>query len=246
MPSPNLKTNIDRATAAALVGALAVGLWGWFAASGLTVQSIESARAHDGGASGDGIKNDNTSTAKSFSTSQSPSNEPTRADAHLWTRKLQSGFRIKSTSPVVQTPPKAEPSPPITNSMPAPATPTLEFGLRLVGTVIEKGGSMAIAIDRAGKLDFCREGAMLQLQPEGIRIESVSNDFVCVSYRGQSSNWPMGQTLQMTQGALPATDSPAIPSIPSNADANAPAKKTKSELLDELEMINGNNPLIPL
>jgi hypothetical protein len=135
---------------------------------------------------------------------------------------------------------------------------------------------MAIAIDGMGTLDFRGEGDLLRLQPDGVRIDKVSRDYVLVSYQGESSNWKMGQTLQFQSAAIhnqpspvtPSTDSdpfnassteampavvpnlaepPAImpiettPSVQPNA--NTPAKMS---IEDELDMLNGSNPLDPL
>ena len=116
-------------------------------------------------------------------------------------------------------------------------TASPDVGLRLVGTVIEQGRSIAIAIDRAGKLDFCREGDSLELEPEGVRVESVFDNSVRVSFKGQASIWLMGQSLRFE------SEEPVPFAGPAPIESRNQSKMTLEE---ELELINSALPSVPL
>ncbi len=245
MPSRSLTRTINRTTVATLATALAVGGWGWFVSGQLAMQSSDAAFKN-------ARRTSNDETTKPSSPHNS-TNDPTPIDSKLWTRSLQSGFRAKPIAPFVERMVPVIPAPPTPRIV--PVVPSTEIGLRLVGTVIEKGGSMAIAIDRLGKLDFCREGASLQLLPEGIRIESVSEETVRVSFQGQSANWSMGQPLRFDKGLDGGIDrgpggvsegGVPVDAIPASPAGNTLRSKPKMSTEEELERINGSNPSVPL
>ncbi len=230
MTSSKMTRTINRSSAAIVAATVGVLVWGWFAGSQLAVineGTFQSSRATMA-----------ESTAKSKSSPVGQSNAKPLTESSVWTRRLQSGFSVKASAPIVE---NVIPNIPVVSTPTATQTPkSMDLGLRLVGTVIEKGGSMAIAIDRVGKLDFCCEGSSLQLQPEGVRIESVSTDFVNVSFNGQSASWQMGQTLRFNTGTNEKTDL-----LPPSASKNSPPMKPKLSVVDELELINGTTSSAP-
>lgn len=228
--STNTTKAMNRVSASILFAAIGVGVWGWFADGHLTEPSTRSDRHIDkplAVASTEGSGSQNRSSKESISTSD------------IWSRKLQSGFIAKSSP--TNTEPRMLSNVPLPNAI-VPRSAAPDAGLRLVGTVIEKGRSMAIAIDRVGKLDFCPEGNSIQLEPEGVRVESVGPDSVRVSFRGQSATWLMGQMLRFESDVgLEAT---AMPRQDPTTGRMRP--KPKLGLEEELERINGDSPTIPL
>lgn len=232
--STNITKTMNRLSISILFAAIGVGVWGWFADGHLTDPSARSNRPIDKSlavASTEGSGNQIRSSKESTSASG------------IWSRKLQSGFIAKSSPTIAE--PKTLSNVPVPNAI-APRSAAPDAGLRLVGTVIEKGRSMAIAIDRVGKLDFCPEGNSIQLEPDGVRVESVDRDSVRVSFRGQSATWLMGQMLRFESDVgLEAT---AMPMQDSNSKPMTPKPKLsfEQELEEELERINGDSPTIPL
>jgi hypothetical protein len=150
---------------------------------------------------------------------------PVSFDDALWSRPLQYGFRDKvdlSPEPVAM----PSPSPPV---VPLARTLVKDLGLRLVGTAIEAGQSIAIVVDQQGKLDFRKEGEELSLQPSGVRIESVLAKSVRISYLGQTREWGLGQPLTWeTQTTIHE------PNTPSSVNPSKP----KMSIEDELERMN--------
>jgi hypothetical protein len=148
-------------------------------------------------------------------------------DPSIWTRPLQFGFRERL-------PPKPLPAPAeMPRSTPATVhTPIhVDLGLRLVGTVIEEGRSTLIAIDRLGKLDFRKQGDTLELEPNGVHIESIANGSARVTYQGQSLDWYLGQSLSVAPSGASIPQQPTPPSM-------LPTPRTKMSVEEELEMIN--------
>lgn len=226
---------MNRVSASILFAAIGVGVWGWFADGNLVENPI---RSHSKINKPLAVSSNENSGSQNRS-----SNENTIASA-IWTRKLQSGFVVKSSSII------AEPKTPTNVALPkviaSPRSAASDTGLRLVGTVIEKGRSMAIAIDRVGKLDFCPEGNSIQLDPEGVRVESVGTDSVQVSFRGQASTWLMGQVLRFEADV--GSEATAMPMQEPTSKQTRPKSKLspEEELVEELERINGDSPTIPL
>jgi hypothetical protein len=183
----------------------------------------------------------------------------------IWGRSLQNGFRAEAPTTI------APPKPPIVEAVaPAVSPPPAisDLGLRLVGTILEEGRSMAIAIDGSGTLDFRGEGDLLRLQPDGIRIDKVSKESVLVSYQGKSSTWQMGQSLQFQttaslsgQEPIPLTTTimaenssfvqPTPEIMAQTLDQPPSAMPTNTDALpkmsveDELDMLNSPKPLDP-
>ena len=160
----------------------------------------------------------------------------------LWSRPLRSGFQLQTvqTTPSYVAPKPA--SPPLPSS---PFAATTDLGLRLVGTVLEKGESMAIAVDRQGKLDFRKEGESFQLMPEGVRVENVSVDSIRVSYQGQDSTWKLGESLAIrSENAVNPEPSQSMVVPP----ASTPTVNTPPNVIavppmsidEELDSLNGN------
>ena len=224
---------MNRVSASILVAAIGVGVWGWFADGRLAEPSTRS-NSH--------INKPLAVSSTEGSVSPNRSSKESTSTSGIWSRKLQSGFIAKLSPTIAE--PKTLSNVPLPNAI-APRSTAPDAGLRLVGTVIEKGRSMAIAIDRAGKLDFCPEGNSIQLEPEGVRIESVDTDSVRVSFRGQSTTWLMGQMLRFESDVgLEAT---AMPMQDSNSGPmSAKPKLSFEELEIQLEQVNGGSPTIPL
>jgi hypothetical protein len=157
-------------------------------------------------------------------------------DLAIWNRRLSS-FPTSNPMPIEESSVEVEPveiqEPIIREPMDIAET----FEIRLVGTVIEAGRSMAIAIDGQGKLDFRNEGEMLQLEPAGIQITKVSADAIRVTYQGVESNWQIGQPLTITQTNI-------LDQKPIDMEEHVQPiqKKRKMTVEEELEMMNGNSP----
>jgi hypothetical protein len=65
-----------------------------------------------------------------------------------------------------------------------------------VGTVLEQGNSVAILMDRSGRLDFAKAGGPNGLLPDGFRLHAILADGVQVrTHAGQIVNWNVGQSL---------------------------------------------------
>ncbi len=232
---------MNRTAAGIIAASVGVGVWGWLADGHIIEKSAQDNR--------NATKSPTGPVAGSRDTRTQSSNEPIVASeilaaSEIWTRRLQSGFQTKSSSSVKE--PMASAVAPRPNVVIPQRSATPDVGLRLVGTVIEQGRSIAIAIDRAGKLDFCREGDSLQLEPEGVRVETVSDNSVRVSFKGHASTWLMGQSLRLEseqpnqpQGASPRFSTEMVTPTESR---NQP----KMGLEEELELINGVQPSVPL
>ena len=231
----NITRTMNRTAAGIIAASVGVGVWGWLADGHIIEKS-----AQDNSIA---IKSPNGPVAGSRDTRTQSPDEPLVA-SEIWARRLQSGFQTKSSSSVME--PMTSVVAPRTNVVIPQRSTTPDVGLRLVGTVIEHGRSIAIAIDRAGKLDFCREGDSLQLKPEGVRVESVSDNSVRVSFKGQASTWLMGQSLRFEsedpsepQGVSPRFSTEII-------DPPGSRNQPKMSLEEELELINGVQSSVPL
>ncbi len=152
-----------------------------------------------------------------------------------WARPLQSGFRepvqpqMPPAAPLVVTP-KIAPSP---RKIQPAAVPIL--GLRLIGTVVEAGRSLAIASDAQGQLDFRGVGDSFQLEPSGVKLVSIASDSVTVSVDGESTTWRLGEPLAATRSSIDAmldkqsaTPEPRPPVSPLNLE-------------EELRRLNGKS-----
>lgn len=134
--------------------------------------------------------------AKSSQTNETPEAVNTRGVAiadfsSVWDRPLRGPLYdpppatpkpVAKPKPVVRTPPKPKTPPP----------PKLD--IRLVGTILESGHSMAIAADATGKVDVKSSGQVLDLEPVGVRIEEIAADTVTVSYNGQTSTLKLSKS----------------------------------------------------
>ncbi len=97
------------------------------------------------------------------------------------------------------------------NSAPNSAPPKAESaatssgplaGVQLSGTIIEPGNSFAMVVDRHGAVDLKPVGGTLQLDPAGIRIDSISSRSIVVSYQGKT------QELLVVKEPIPAENMP--------------------------------------
>ncbi|MCY2974806.1 MAG: hypothetical protein NTW52_09110 [Planctomycetota bacterium] len=254
---------MNLAAAGVISAAALVGGWGWF--SHLQEDSKFEQPSESTSIKASRALNPSDITSKSKNELESNANSGSVASLDIWGRSLQHGFRAEASTTIV--PPK----PPIVEAV-APVIPPPpainDLGLRLVGTVLEEGRSMAIAIDGSGTLDFRGEGDLLRLQPDGVRIDKVSKGSVLVSYQGKSSTWQMGQSLQFQTAAstggqepIPLTtatatennsfDQPSPKMMPQQPDQPPSAMPTNTKALpkmsidDELDMLNSPKPLDP-
>jgi hypothetical protein len=224
--TPKIQRTMNFAAAALIVAAVLVGLWG---------AVVDGPDLPRGDGLGSRFESAGDSPSSSTRTAAPPVATDVTAESDLWSRPLQRGFRAKAMVKV--TPPVA---PVIAAAQVASVAPQVvpDLGIRLVGTVMESGRSLAIVIDRQGKLDFRSEGDSLQLEPTGIRVESVSNDSVRVTFQGQSSTWMLGQWLSFAgESAASSQATPVLPVVP---------QRPKMSVEQELELINAapsDNPL---
>jgi len=260
MSKKRVQRTMNLAAAGAISAAAAVGGWGWFS---LWQEDFQAQTQTDSA----NLRSDRPATSSDIASKAKNEAENKDAISHamasdVWGRSLQHGFRLESSA--FTTPPKQ----PVVEANaeaiapPPPPPPAInDLGLRLVGTVLEEGRSMAIAIDGLGTLDFRGEGDLLRLQPDGVRIDKVSKESVLVSYQGKSSNWQMGQSLQFQVAASVKNPQPMAPATGSDSldndsldsasnsmsldQPNTPAS-AKMSVEDELDMLNDSAPLDPL
>ena len=256
MSNKRVQRTMNLAAAGVISAAATVGGWDWFSLWQEDSQSqTDSAN----------IRGDRPATSSDIAGKAKKEAENKDAISHamasdVWGRSLQHGFRLESSAST------APPKPPVTEAnaeaiAPPPPPAINDLGLRLVGTILEEGRSMAIAIDGLGTLDFRGEGDLLRLQPDGVRIDKVSKESVLVSYQGKSSNWQMGQSLQFQVAAIVKNPQPMAPATGSDSldndsldsasnsmsldQPNTPAP-AKMSVEDELDMLNDSAPMDPL
>lgn len=110
----------------------------------------------------------------------------------------------------------------------APASGPLA-GVQLTGTIIEPGKSFAMVVDHHGVVDLKPVGGILQLEPAGIRVDSIASRSIVVSYQGKSQELvvvkeavspakPPGNNSGTTGAA--ATNQPGATSTSSNAQTS--------------------------
>ncbi len=258
------------AAAGVISAAALVGGWGWFSQWQEDSQFEQPSDSASIKANRSLNPSDITSTSKNEIESKAQVGSVATSD--IWGRSLQYGFRAEASTTIAPPkPPIVEPVAPIIPPPPAIS----DLGLRLVGTVLEEGRSMAIAIDGSGTLDFRGEGDLLRLQPDGIRIDKVSKGSVLVSYQGKSSTWQMGQSLQFQTAAPPGVQEPTplattittedssldqpkleimagaqdqptqLPDQPPSAITPNNEALPKMSVEDELDMLNSPKPLDP-
>jgi len=252
MSKKRVQRTLNLAAAGAISAAAMIGGWGWFS---LWQEDSQAQQQNDSAnIRGDRPSTSNDIVSKAKNDVENKDSKNPAMASNVWGRSLQHGFRLESSaSTTPQKPPIVEAivqAPP-----PLPVPLVNDLGLRLVGTVIEEGRSMAIAIDGLGTLDFRREGDLLRLQPDGVRIDKVSKESVLVSYQGKSSNWQMGQSLQFQVAGIAMPPEPMVPAMDSTSldstsnsmsldQPNIPAP-AKMSVEDELESLNGLTPLDP-
>ncbi|TWT82572.1 hypothetical protein CA13_40350 [Planctomycetes bacterium CA13] len=128
------------------------------------------------------------------SSSANPSLEQSHLEA-VWSRSLQGKLLSAKppARPVAPTPPRIIVKP---NVVPAVPIRT-DTGIRLVGTVVEPGRSLAIATDRQGQFAFQGVGERLRLLPKGVLVESIDSAGVWVKYKGQRIQLVVGENLML-------------------------------------------------
>lgn len=111
-------------------------------------------------------------------------------------------------------------------------------GLRLVGTVLEPGATFAMIADQSGTIDLQPEGGILAIEPNGVRVESISAHSVVINYRGVAETLAL-VSLQDTPAQGTASESgSAPPTGDENGESIAP-----ENLDDELDWLNGEPPM---
>lgn len=147
-------------------------------------------------------------------------------DAAIWQRRLQ-GWVVEADTQALA------PSP---SSVPFSSS---HAGVRLVGTIIETGNSFAMLVDRHGTIDCRPAGAILQLDPPGIRVDSIASGSAVVSYNGRS------ETLALTgltrDASIAEEDSEPVIDPDPGESQEAASMQSADELSmeDEFDWLNG-------
>ena len=81
--------------------------------------------------------------------------------------------------------PPPAPAPTKKQSVPAAPPRQSKLDLTLVGTIIEKNGSVAILSDASGEFDVKGIGELLELTPPGVTVESIESEQVTLQYEGR-------------------------------------------------------------
>ena len=114
--------------------------------------------------------------------------------ADLWDRPL--------AGPLYDPPPvDPKPAPPV-QPEPEPEPEPTPLEVRLVGTIIEAGRSMAIVTDASGKIDLKQVGGVLDLEPPGIRVDQIEAETVTVSFQGAQSRLKMEETKETPEAMI--------------------------------------------
>ena len=152
-------------------------------------------------------------------TSSATTNGLDPVDDQQWSEQL-AGRRLQGWAVV----PQATNSnvAPLSSVSQAPASGPLA-GVQLTGTIIEPGKSFAMVVDRHGVVDLKPVGGMLQLEPAGIRVDSIASRSIVVSYQGKS------QELVVVKEAVSPANTPGINSGTTGAAAtNQPGAMSTS------------------
>jgi len=168
----------------------------------------------------------------------------------IWERPLQGKSPRSSSRDPVAAP--SEPPPRRTPEAERPRVASPAFGMKLIGTVVERGRSVAIVSDSGGSLGFAGVGETFDLQPGGVQVVRIDDGSATMRYRNKQTTLRIGQLLR------PATslqDSPAsgakssllVKEAPVNETSstpppaeNMPFQKDAMSLEDELELLNGD------
>lgn len=130
----------------------------------------------------------------------------------------------------------------------AASTPLVEnrLALELLGTIIEAGNSYAMVADALGNIDLQPEGGLLQIEPQGVRIERIDRRRVEVSYAGYRTALELKERQAVAEGPLLEPDREN--SSQKNDGSHSPSRVADSEprqfesLEDELDWLNGQVP----
>ena len=104
-----------------------------------------------------------------------------------WSRPLR-GPLVDPPPVVAVAPPPQPPPKPMSQPQPAPRPTPKPVAkpdpkLKLVGTIVEDGRPVAIAMDAEGTIDLKRPGQQFDLKPEGVTLKSVRKGAIVVSYQ---------------------------------------------------------------
>lgn len=180
----------------------------------------------------------------------------------IWQRSLRGGFATGRAAAPAAPQPTRRPTP-------QPKPPKTDLGIRLVGTIVEDGNSIAIATDQSGRLSFQSEGNAFDLEPAGVTLRRITAADVTVSFEGQTLTMKVGERLRRDSNTMtnavegtmtgesseePRDDVRTEPIGPPDArpndvdDVMEPAPATDDDpnwfdqemsLDDELDMLNG-------
>ena len=90
-----------------------------------------------------------------------------------WYRQLRKESLIAARQVTIE-------QPPAESTLPGSS----DTGIRLIGTILETGNSFAMVVDVDGRIDLQPEGGVLQIDPNGIRVERINHDSIVVSRNG--------------------------------------------------------------
>ncbi len=113
------------------------------------------------------------------------------------------------------------------------------LGLRLLGTIMEPGHSFAIVADRHGSIDIQPAATVLQLEPAGIRLESIERNSARVSYQGSQHTLNLAAIADIPPAQVASHDLPGV----MEQDDKAPTQDMSLE--DELDWLNGEETAVP-
>jgi len=206
-PDTTIRKSLRTASFACVAGALGVGAWGV-----LPVRE---------------------SVMSGLATPQKVASIPeTLAQTHhhdeleaVWSRSFQKRRVVPASSP--------RPTQPVKKRVAAkqkPATP--DSGMRLVGTVVETGQSMAIASDSKGQLVFQQEGERFRLAKGGLLLEEIDSEGVWVRFKGNRTQVLVGDVFP-SKRSNPVSDESADDSGVRNSTGNFSEQQESSQSMKE-------------
>lgn len=151
-------------------------------------------------------------------------------------RRLQ-GWAIAAQPPMSSSSPSTTQSPTILGGPLA--------GVQLTGTIIEPGNSFALVIDRHGASDLKPVGGTLQLEPAGIRVDSIAARSIVVSFQGRQQELLIRESAaDIALDSLPPLESSMMQAEELDS-MNDSMMSSISALEAELDSLNGPPPEEP-
>ena len=96
--------------------------------------------------------------------------------------------------PAPKPPPRKVVPPPVRKPQPAPPRKA-KLDWTLVGTIINGDNSLAILSDATGKVDIRRVGETVELEPEGVSVQSIDAQAVTLEVAGSPSTLKLKQNF---------------------------------------------------